>query len=168
MITELRNLFRNRNINSSFYSQLFFKQPHIAFPKQKELLRVIVAFIALILEITHIIDHTDHFDIQFIKQFDSFDYVYKGEFLRSSHNHCTIDFEFLSQSDLDVASARRKIKYQIVQFLPIRLKQQLENQLRYHRTSQQCRLLLSISKRHCFQRTVIDYWLNQGWIRRIF
>lgn len=73
------------------------------------------------LVIGHVLYKSNSWHFELVKHLYSFNDVHIAESLRSSHNNCGSQSQFLPQSKLDVASPRWKVYNQVIEVAPIGL-----------------------------------------------
>ena len=87
-------------------------------------------------EITHVLDETEHRDIDLVEHGSGLARIDKRNFLRCGDNDGSGKRDRLHNGKLDVAGAGRKIKNQIIELTPFDLLEKLLGVARDHRPAQ--------------------------------
>jgi hypothetical protein len=66
------------------------------------------------LVIRHVLNNGNSGNLQLIKHLNSLDHINVSQFLGSCNNNSTFDLQLLTQGQLNVTSAWRKVDYQVI------------------------------------------------------
>lgn len=102
-----------------------------------------VLLIAVVADVVcHILNESDRWYLEAVEHFNSLNNIDVAQPLWSRHNHCSCKVQFLTESKLDISCSWRKVDYEVVELSPVRLTDELSDQIRHHRASHHCSLTL--------------------------
>ena len=100
------------------------------------------------IEVAHIFDDAEDFDVNLAKHFDGFAYVGERDNRRRGDDDCTCDGDALNQRELHITGAGRKIDDEVIEFAPLHAAKKLLNHAVKHWPAPDERLIAGIQQAH--------------------
>src|SRR6201998_1322566 len=113
-------------------------------------------------EVAHIFDDAENFDVNLAKHFDGFAHVGEGDDRGRGDDDCTCDGDALNQRELDVTSAGGKIDDEVIEFAPLHAAKELLDDAVEHRPAPDERLVAGIQQAHRDHFDAVGFDGNDG------
>src|ERR1700746_4094856 len=114
------------------------------------------------IEVAHVFDDAENFDMNLAEHFDGFAHVGERDDRGRGDDHSTCDGDALDKSELDVTGAGRKVDNEIVEFAPLHAAQKLLDHAVKHGAAPDQRLVTGIEQAHRDHFDAVSFNGNDG------
>lgn len=153
-VAELGDVAVQGHLHGVLDAEFIDEHPQIPLPKY------LILVLALgTLMIGHIFDHPQYLDLETIEHLNALDHINKRQPLRRRDNNGTIQFDLLTDCDLNIAGSWRHVNDEIVELAPVRLIEELGDDLGDHGAAHHGGFVGCEAERHALQAVEFD-WLD--------